>query len=69
MHLAEEVELLVNLPELLLELEDVLSRMWVQLLKLLLCLLQGMLLIRLPSRIVLQLYLRLQNVELFTQLL
>ena len=55
MHLAEQVQLLVNLAELLLELEDVLPGMRVQLLELLPGLLQRMLLVRLPSIIVFQL--------------
>ena len=69
MHLAEQVQLLVYLTELLLELEDVLPGMRVQLLELLPGLLQRMLLVRLPSIIVFQLDLGLQDVELFSQLL
>ena len=49
MHLAEEVDLLVNLVELLLKLDDVFFRVWIELFELFASLLQSLLLVRLPG--------------------
>lgn len=56
-HLAEEVNLLINLGQLLLELEDVFLGVRVELFKLFSSLREGFLLIRLPRFLVFQLYL------------
>ena len=52
MHLTKQVKLLIDLAELLLELEDVFSRVRVKLLELLFGLFQSVLLIRLPSIVI-----------------
>ena len=69
MHLAEEVDLLVNLVELLLKLDDVFFRVWIELFELFASLLQSLLLVRLPGLCVFKLDLRLENVKLLSEFL